>query len=62
MDTTDSALLFYGVAVVITLVIAAGVIVLLAIAWEIASDYFTRDRTQPYWRGPQSPLSGGRRR
>ena len=31
-------------------------------AWSLAADYFTRDRSQPYWRGPQSPLSGGRKR
>lgn len=62
MDTTDSTLIMYALATFIVLAIAAGVILLLAVAWSLAADYFTRDRSQPYWRGPQSPLSGGRKR
>ena len=62
MDTTDSSLIFYAVAVIIGLIWATGMVLLLAIAWQILTDWFTRDRSLPYWRGPQSPLSGGRRR
>lgn len=62
MDTTDSSLIFYAVAVIIGLIWATGMVLLLAIAWQILTDWFTRDRSQPYWRGPRSPLSGGRRR
>lgn len=65
MDTTDSSLIFYGFAVVIGLIWATGMVLLLAIAWQILTDWLSRDRSEPYWRrqrGPVGPLSGGRRR
>ena len=65
MDTTDSSLIFYGVAVIVGLIWAAGMVLLLALAWQLLVDWFTRDRSQPYWRhqrGPVGPHTGGRRR
>jgi hypothetical protein len=48
MDTTDSTLLFYAVAVIIGLIWATGMVLLLALAWQLLVDWFTRDRSQPY--------------
>ena len=65
MDATDSSLIFYAVAVIVCLIWTTGVVLLLAIAWQILTDWLSRDRSEPYWRrqrGPVGPLSGGRRR
>ena len=62
MDTTDSTMLIYAIATFIVLALAAGLVMFIALICWAVKDLATRDRSQPYWRGPQSPLSGGRRR
>ena len=62
MDSVDGALMLYALATFIVLALAAGLVLFLALICWAVKDLATRDRSQPYWRGPRSPLSGGRRR
>lgn len=57
----DEVLVFLAVLFAFAAVVAAFAFGLVLLVWCV-QDWLRRDKTVPYWRGPQTPLSGGRKR
>ena len=62
LTTEDDAVLVFLAVLFALASVVVSIGFLIVLAYWCITDWLRRDKTMPYWRGPNTPLSGGRKR